>query len=235
MLLEMRDLLLATCFSALALPSLGCAGARSAEPPRATGTGGSPGPMGAGGSAGTVGSTDYVPDVPVDYDGRYLDGSFEQNQGFGWDTCHTRTPTRISVPETGASDGSRFVMFDSVGPPTPWSPTNPSASQLYMWFSAPPSATAATGVYFDAKNVGGAGGVVTGVLRLYGTNAVCERESALAEIELDRLQLMPDWTTRCATITGLGAHAGIGLAMSGDTYQIGIDAFRLGPPCHASR
>lgn len=231
----MRDWLLATLLAAASLSSVGCAGDRPAGTPRPTGTGGAPGPTGAGGAAGTAGSGDYVPDVPVAYDGRYLDGSFEEIPGFGWDTCYTRTPATLSLPETGASHGSRFVRFDTAGAAGPWSPTNPSASLLYLWFTTAPSATAEMGIYFDAKTFDAAGAVPSGLLQLYGTDKLCEQESALAELELGRLQLSSDWATRCVTVTGPGAHAAIGLALSGGSHQIGIDALRLGPPCHSSR
>jgi len=174
---------------------------------------------------------DYVPDARVGYDARSLDGSFEGNQGTGWDTCHTRTPSKIGRAESGGSEGSAFVTFESGTCDVTCAPTNPSSSHLYAWFSTPPSATARMGLYFDVMSSGS--GDPTGVLRFYGTDLLCEQDSVLAEIELARLRPSSGWSTRCVTITGPGADTAIGLSVSGGTYRIGIDALRLGPPCHA--
>ena len=110
-------------------------------------------------------------------------------------------------------------------------PANPSASHVYNWFSVAPSATAKMGLYFEAMNAGGAD--ATGVLRFYGTDMVCEQDSVLAEIELGRLQMLSGWSTRCVTITGPGSDTAIGISVSDGAHAVGIDALRLGPPCHA--
>ena len=174
---------------------------------------------------------DYVPDAPIAYDGHYLDGSFEDNQGFGWDTCRTRTPGTQSRVESGGAAGSAYLLFETGGCEGGCMPTNPSASHVYNWFSVAPSATAKMGLYFDAMNAGAAD--ATGVLRFYGTDLVCQQDSVLAEIDLTRLPLSSSWSTRCVTITGPGADTAIGLSVSGGTHKIGIDAIRLGAPCHA--
>ena len=176
---------------------------------------------------------DYVPDAPIAYDARYLDGSFEGNQGFGWDTCHTRTPGRITHTQPGGSEGSSYVTFESAACEGVCLPTNPSASHLYAWFSGAPSATAKMGLYFDVKNMGGTGAAPTGVLRFYGTDLVCQQDSVLAEIQLARLQMSSGWSTRCVTVIGPGADTAIGISVSDGAHTVGIDALRLGPPCHA--
>jgi hypothetical protein len=183
------------------------------------------------GQPGTM--DDYVPDAPIAYDARYLDGSFEGNQGFGWDTCYTRTPGKIGRTQTGGSEGSAYVTFESAACEGVCSPTNPSASHVYTWFSGAPSATAKMGLYFDVKNLGSAGTAPTGVLRFYGTDIVCEQDSVLVEIELARLQMSSSWSTRCVTLIGPGADTAIGISVSGGAHAVGIDALRLGPPCHA--
>lgn len=184
------------------------------------------------GSPGTM--EDYVPDVAIAYDARYLDGSFEGNQGFGWDTCHTRTPGKITRTEIGGSAGSSHVTFESAAAcEGVCSPTNPSSSHLYTWFSGAPSATARMGLYFDVKNLSATGAAPTGVLRFYGTDLICEQDSVLAEIELGRLRMSSGWSTRCVTVTGPGADTAIGMSVSGGAHTVGIDALRLGPPCHA--
>jgi hypothetical protein len=209
---EMRRLLLTFLVPAIALSAIACADDSTAGPPGVT--------------------EDYVPDAPIAYDARYLDGSFEGNQGTGWDTCHTRTPGKLSHASSGGSEGSAYLTFESGACDGTCAPTNPSASHLYTWFIAAPSATAKMGLYFDVKNEG-TGGAPTGVLRFYGTDLVCQQDSVLAEIELAKLKMSSGWTTRCATITGPGADTAIGISVSGGTHKIGVDAIRLGPPCHA--
>jgi hypothetical protein len=185
-------------------------------------------------AGGPRATEDYVPDVPIAYNARYLDGSFEGNQGFGWDTCYTRTPGKVTHPQSGGSEGSSHATFASAAAcEGRCLPTNPSSSHVYTWFSGAPSATARMGLYFDVKNLGGTGVDPTGVLRFYGTDLVCEQDSVLAEIELGRLRMSSGWSTRCVTVTGPGADTAIGISVSGGAHTVGIDALRLGPPCHA--
>jgi hypothetical protein len=209
----MRHLSVTILLPAMSAMSIACADGSLAGPP------------------GTM--EDYVPDAPIAYDARYLDGSFEGNQGFGWDTCHTRTPGTISRAQTGGSEGSSYVTFESAAAcEGVCAPTNPSASHVYTWFSSAPSATARMGLYFDVENLGSA--APTGLLRFYGADLACQQDSVLAEIELTRLQMSSGWTTRCVTVTGPGADTAIGISVSGGAHKVGIDALRLGPPCHAS-
>jgi hypothetical protein len=207
----MRGLLVMILLPALGATGIGCADEPAARAPGAT--------------------ENYVPDAPIAYDARYLDGSFEGNQGTGWDSCHTRTPGTIAHPQTGAAEGTSYVSFESGGCEGICSPTNPSASHLYNWFSTAPSATAKMGIYFDGKNLGSAD--PSGVLRFYATDLACEQSGVLAEIDLSRLQLTSEWSTRCVTVTGPGADAAIGMSISDGTYKVGLDAIRLGAPCHA--
>jgi hypothetical protein len=182
-------------------------------------------------SSSGAGHEDFVPVAPFAYDGKYLDGSFEEPQGFGWDTCFTRTAGLFAKRTTGgASNGDWYAILESGGCSGTCAPNNPSASQLYLWFNEPPSATGAMGLYFDVVNFDAANR--TGTLLLYGTNSGCTEESPIGEAPLDGLQLSSSWSTRCLTITTPGAHAAIGVATSGAPHKIGIDALRLGPPCH---
>jgi hypothetical protein len=206
---EMRRLLVTFLLPALA--AIACADDSTAGPPSTM--------------------EDYIPDAPMAYDAHYLDGSFEGTQGNGWDTCHTRTPGKVGRVQSGGSEGNAYLTIESGTCDGVCSSTNPSASHLYAWFSTAPSATAKMGLYFDIKNVGAA--APTGVLRFYGTDLVCQQDSVLAEIELAKLQLSSSWSTRCVTVTGPGADTAVGLSASGGTHKIGVDALRLGPPCHA--
>jgi len=175
--------------------------------------------------------TSYIPDAPYAYDGRYLAGSFEQQQGNFWDVCHTRTPELLRHMSDGGSDGRAYLMLESGGCSVGCSASNPSLSLFDIWFVGAPSVNA-MGVYFDAKNV--VGTAPTGSVRFYGNGTVCALETLLAEIPLDRLQLTSDWSTRCATVDELGLYHGIGIAVTGGAHVIDVDAFRLGPPCHGS-
>jgi hypothetical protein len=68
-------------------------------------------------------------------------------------------------------------------------------------------------------------------LSFFGTDGVCEKETLFADIPLDKLQLGAAWSTRCVNVVGTGAHAAIGVAVTGGTHHIGLDALRLGPAC----
>jgi len=174
---------------------------------------------------------DYVPGMPFGYDGQYLEGSFEGPQGEGWDTCYTKTAGVTRQKDTGGSNGSSFLVFESSDCSIGCSAGNPSSSQAYLWFSKPTNTSDLVGLYFDAVNMDSA--APTGVLAIYGTDIVCEEETPLVrEIHLDELELGTDWNTRCVDLAATGAHAAIGLAVTGGAHRIGIDALRLGPPCH---
>jgi len=187
---------------------------------------------GACSATGPTDADDYVPDVPLAYDEHYLSGSFEDAQGFGWDTCASRTFGAGRHVPTGGSEGSAYFRFDwdEVCTDCKTDATRPSAAMVYLWFSTEVSATEDMGLYFDAVNEASA--EPTGVLRFYGTDELCVGEDVLAEIDLSRLQLSSSWATRCAMVSGPGAYRAIGLADSGGMHQIGVDALRLGPPCH---
>ena len=172
---------------------------------------------------------DYVPSVPFAYDGQYLDGSFEQAPGFGWDRCFTKTPEVVTSMTGGGSQGAAFQLFASGGCSGVCSPDNPSSSQLYAWFSKPTNASDAMGLYFDVINLGSS--VPTGVLSFHGTDGVCEKETVFADIPLDRMQLGSAWSTRCVNVVGAGAHAAVGVAVTGGVHSIGLDGLRLGPVC----
>jgi hypothetical protein len=183
------------------------------------------------GSSGGAGHEDFVPVTPFAYDGKYLEGSFEEVQGFGWDTCFTRTAGLFAKRTTGdAPNGDWYAILESGGCAGTCASSNLSTSQLYLWFTQPPTAMGAMGLYFDVLNLDAPN--PTGTLLIYGTNSGCMEESPLGEAPLDGLQPSSTWSTRCLTISAPGAHDAIGVAMSGAPHKIGLDALRLGPPCH---
>lgn len=187
---------------------------------------------GSGGAAGSAGGgtrqPEFVPDTPPAYTAENAVGSFEDNPGYGWDTCHTHTPERLSR-QPGGSEGSTYLSFqsDDDGFPMESPSESSSASQLYFWFEAPSAIT--DHLYFDAKNFGAA--PATGVLRFYGTDVFCGNERLLLEVTLDQLELQATWEARCVTLTGLREHQGLGLAVSSGAHSLGLDALRFGPPC----
>jgi hypothetical protein len=174
----------------------------------------------------------YVPAAVFAYDGQYLDGSFEGTLGSGWDQCFTRTPEVMQHMTAGGSHGPVFLAFQSGGCSGVCAPDNPSSSQLYAWFSRNTNTSEPMGLYFDVANMAAA--EPTGTLSFFGTDGVCEKETLFADIPLDRLQLTSGWTTRCVNIVGSGAHAAIGVSITGGVHHIGLDALRLGPTCHGS-
>ncbi|MEO6598269.1 MAG: hypothetical protein ABIQ16_00240, partial [Polyangiaceae bacterium] len=135
---------------------VGAAGKMAADQPGA-GTGGvGGGEFPAAGASGESGNgpaqPGYVPAHDVPFDQAYLeDGSFEANQGFGFDTCPTRTPGSLTLANKG-SEGDRFLQFDSGSCSGTCALSNPSDSQIYLWFNAQPSS--AMGLYFDVLNFG---------------------------------------------------------------------------------
>jgi hypothetical protein len=183
-------------------------------------------------SAPPDGPPDYVPSTPLAYDGQYLDGSFEQSLGFGWDLCFTKTPAALTSMATGGSQGPAYLLFGSGGCSGVCSADNPSSSQLYAWFSKPPNTREVMGLYFDVINMGSTTSP-SGVLSFYGTDGVCEKEAVFADVPLDRLKLGSGWSTRCVNVTGPGAHAAIGVSVTGGAHSIGLDALRLGRVCHS--
>lgn len=218
-----RILLFALLDLALIDYATGCAGrARGEERLAVAGSS-------SGGAVGGSVETGFVPDEPRAYEANKNGlGSFEENPGFGWDTCRTRTAETLSV-QPGGSEGSTYLSCQSVDEPAPLS-DQVSASQIYFW--AEGATETSENLYFDVKNLSNE--AVTGSLRFYGTDLLCEGEQLLREVDLAKLELRPTWATRCVTVSGLRDHRALGIAVSGGRHAIGLDAFRFGPPCHAS-
>jgi hypothetical protein len=190
---------------------------------------------GASGEDGASGAPEpstpnYVPDQAVPFDHAYLaDGSFENDNGFGWDACYSHTPGSLSWKHNSSSEGMIAIEF------TPGSCNNcadaPSDSQLYLWFSTQPET--AMSLYFDAANLNNAAPL--GELRLQTTSGVCQTLRPLVSIPLADLALGPTWQARCIDLPAFNSDPALGVAVTGTTFDIGLDAFRLGPPCHALR
>ncbi|MEO7033740.1 MAG: hypothetical protein ABI335_07970 [Polyangiaceae bacterium] len=156
----------------------------------------------------------------------FEDGSFEGNQGFGWDTCHSRTPAVVSSRES-APEGMRSLEFSSAACEY-CKDDNPSASQAYLWFKQQPSS--ALSLYFDVLNLSNSPPL--GELRLESSDSQCETLRPLVTIALSNLALQPTWQTRCVDLPPFGPDFALGVAVAGTAFDVALDAFRLGPPCH---
>ena len=160
------------------------------------------------------GMEDYVPDAPIAYDARYLDGSFEGSLGTGWDTCHTRTPGKVARIQSGGSEGNSYVTIESGVCEGVCSPTNPSASHLYTWFSSAPSATARMGLYFDVKNLGGTGAAVRrACCASTAPTWSASRTASSPRSSSPACRCRRAGATRCVTVTGPGADTAIGISV----------------------
>ena len=187
-------------------------------------------PDSGGGDQGVSPPVSYVPETNYPFDDKYLlDGSFESNAGFGWDTCATRTPGQLSRQMTGqASNGSTYFRFQSAACTQPCSADKQSSAQAYLWFNQTPPAEDPMGLYFDVFNQDKADPV--GKVTFYGVDLVCKGDLPLAEASLGDLAPTSTWSTRCVNVSVVG-HSAVGVAVSGSAFNVGLDAFRLGPPC----
>jgi hypothetical protein len=171
----------------------------------------------------------YIPEMNYPFDDAYLvDGSFESSAGFGWDACPTRTPGQLSLRMSGqASHGRTSFRFQS-GACALCRANQPSA-QAYVWFNQAPPAGDPMGLYFDIIN--GEQAAPLGKMTFYGVDLVCEGDEPLADVPLGDLAPTSTWSTRCVNVSVVGFYPAIGVAVSGDAFNIGLDALRLGPPC----
>jgi len=216
---------------------LHCAG-KSARDEAKVGAAAGMGPTAGGGASqgGAASDPDFAPDnpdVPAQGDGR-LRGSFEGNQGDGWDTCFSSLPG-LSPNQPGASaasDGARYLTFDSsveAGPSCTSSTC--SDAQVAFWLDAPISAGEALSLYFDVINLKSTD--PSGILHIDGTDSSCVTTEKLATIPLGALDISSSWQTRCLTFTTQTDLSVFGIYVDRGDFHIGVDAFRFGPACHA--
>jgi hypothetical protein len=185
---------------------------------------------GVSGVSGAPATTpEYVPDHAQPFDQTYVeDGSFESSNGHGWDTCYSDTPGVLSRPQNNASDGTRSFEFTSGSCPN-CSYDGPSDSQVYSWFTQQP--TTALSLYFDIINISNTPPL--GELRLETTDKYCRPLRPLTVIQLSNLLLEPTWQTRCVDLAAFDSDPALGVAITGASFDVALDALRLGPPCHA--
>ena len=184
----------------------------------------------AGGTAGApVTTSEYVPDHAQPFDQTYLeDGSFESSNGHGWDTCYSHIPAVVTRAQNEASDGTRSFEFTSGTCPN-CSYDGPSNSQVYSWFTEQP--TTALSLYFDVLSLSNAPPL--GELRLETTDKFCRPLRPLTVVQLSDLLIEQTWQTRCVDLPAFGSDPALGIAVAGMSFDIALEALRLGPPCHA--
>jgi hypothetical protein len=158
-------------------------------------------------------------------------GSVEDVAGNGWDYCNTRTPGALDVNSTQvhASHNDRFMRF-SAGSCKPGTCRldNPSAAQLYFWWPERPTTAESTELHFDAINL-----LPTdpaGTLSIFEVDGSCESEVLLRTVALADLKLDSTWSDRGIALPVSPTKA-IGLAVTGQDYDVGFDAMRLERPC----
>lgn len=114
--------------------------------------------------------------------------------------------------------------------------TNPcrpegEAAQFGFWLDAELPAAERVHLYFDAINL--TDEAPSGVLQLDSLGPLCETTEPLVTVELEALYLGPTWQTRCVTFAPTVPLQIFGTYVFGESFHIGLDAFRFGPPCHA--
>ena len=218
--------------------SLACGG-ESSRHGTTRGDGGSSATGGAPAGAGAP-TGRYVPEdsnVPPAGDGRLEGGSFEGNLGNGWDFCFSKYPGGAGVGSgVGSSDGETWLAFDSQRSCSDSFGCRADGGdiQVGFWLRAPLPAGEPLHLYFDAINLGQ--GTPSGILHVDVVQPMatgCMSAAALATLPLRDLDLTSDWATRCVSFTPSTALGVFGLYVTGETFQVGLDAFRFGPPCRS--
>jgi hypothetical protein len=206
----------------------------------------------AGGGASSAGGSDvagagaqtgsYVPEdsnVPPAGDGRLEGGSFESNLGVGWDFCFSKYPGVTAIlGSDSSSDGDTWLAFDSQKSCSDsfGCRANGGDIQVGFWLGTPLPAGEPLHLYFDAINLDQA--IPSGSLHVDlvdHTTSGCMSAAALATIPLRDLELRSAWSTRCVSFTPNAAVDLFGLYVTGETFRLGLDAFRFGPPCRTER
>jgi hypothetical protein len=228
------------------MPTLGCGGESERSARRTTdgGAGLAGGSSEAGESslggraaagAGASAGGSYLPEgstVPAAGDGRLLGGSFEGVLGNGWDFCFTKNPGAL-LTKGGArsSDGEASLAFDSRQSCSESfaCQTQGDDAQVGFWLETGLPPGVPVHLYFDAVNLGQTS--PSGTLQLDVLRSGCTRVAPLATIPLVDLDLTSDWGTRCVSFTPNAVVDVFGLYVTGDAFQLGLDAFRFGPEC----
>jgi hypothetical protein len=177
----------------------------------------------------------YLPhdsNVPAAGDDRLEGGSFEGNLGSGWDFCNSKHPGATYMQGSDrSSDGAAWLAFDSQKSCAESFACGVDGRDLQVSFWVGPALPPSEPVhlYFDAINLGPT--IPSGIVHVDATEDYCTSSATLATIPLRDLDLTADWSTRCVTFTPSSPLTIFGLYVTGETFQVGLDAFRFGPPC----
>jgi hypothetical protein len=187
--------------------------------------------------AGAGGTTTYVPSDPLvtpEGDGSLTGGSVEGGLGDGWDLCGDRRGFRLERESDDASDGEQFLLFDSslACLTDDDCPSGPDAPALTIWPMTSFKAGETKHLYFDIVNLATAApsGVLTISSRATSMQP-CAGDAHLAKMSLADLATTSDWETRCVTFTLSAPLNYFGVSVTGETFRVGLDTFRFGPPC----
>jgi hypothetical protein len=175
-----------------------------------------------------------TPAPPAMGDGRLADVPDENPGGTpdGWDFCQSDL---VAGPRAGKSDppasrGARYWLYSPATPQPSPDPARPLA-QAYFYFGQP-LASGGKGLYFDATLVSGTAAGAT--LELYSVDEVCQKPVSLGGYSLSALLVMPGkWATTCITLPSGLLLNGLGVRLEAAKAELGVDAFRFGPPCPA--
>jgi hypothetical protein len=199
-----------------------------------TGGDGSAGQAGAAGADARAGGG-YIPDdsnVTAEGDGLLEGGSFEGNLGNGWDFCHSKHPGTLYWEDSDrSSHGTTWLAFDSQKSCAESFACSADGAdaQVSFWVEPAQAPGAPIHLYFDAINLGPT--MPAGALHIDATEGYCTSSAELATISLRDLELTSGWSTRCVSFTPSSALSTFGLYVTGETFLVGLDAFRFGPPC----
>jgi hypothetical protein len=167
-------------------------------------------------------------------DGKLADVPDENPGGTpdGWDLCQSDL---VAGPRAGKSDppasrGAQYLLYSLATPQPSPDPARPLA-QAYFYFGQP-LASGGKGLYFDATLVSGNAAGAT--LELYSVDKVCQKPASLGRYSLSALLVTPGkWATTCVALPFGLLLDGLGVRLQAASAELGVDAFRFGPPCPA--
>jgi hypothetical protein len=169
---------------------------------------------------------------PLAGDGKLADVPDEVPGGSpdGWDLCGQGLS---KAPREGKGDppavrGQNYLLYRSEDARR--APAVPErVAQAYFYFGAPVS-LADKGLWMELSLVSGQAAPAT--FSLYAVDKVCSRSALVATYALTPVLQTPGrWTTTCFPLPAGLRVDGLGFRLDATDAEIGVDAFRFGPPC----
>jgi hypothetical protein len=164
---------------------------------------------------------------PFGSDGYLEGGSFEQNLGFGWDLCQAEGSVELVRGTTLASEGTSFIHLTSK---MTCSSCTPGSEARFAFWLAAGLPVGRMGLYFDIRSFDTRAS--SGTIHFVET-AGCKTVRTMAEVSLQLLGADADWRTRCIDVDTMEPLMQFGLYVTGESFDIGLDAFRFGPSCRS--